>query len=100
MDIIFLVLYIFIFVFFIVKLVKCLKNKSSWKSLFLFEIISIIISALLSIYYDSLPGTGPMSGLTYIGEWFVNFGAAVLFVCVLIISFLAYIIHKIKNNKK
>ena len=67
MSIVLLVTYIVIIVFFIVDFIKCLKNKAKWGILLLFEIISIIVSYFLLTFYDNLPGSGFMPGLTYIG---------------------------------
>ena len=86
MEIILLIIYIAILIFLIVNFVQCLKNKSKWSRLFIFEAISTIVSAILLIYYDNLPGNGFMPGLTYIGEVLFSFGAMVLYSVMLSIT--------------
>lgn len=100
MNIILFIIYILFFIFLIVKLIKCLKNKASWKMLFLLEFFSIIISFVLMRYYDSLPGSGFMPGLTYLGEWIACFGATILFVAMLVISTIIKLIKFIVNKKR
>ncbi len=86
MYIILLIGYSILFIYLIISLIRCLKGSMSWILLFGLELFSIIISYVVSIYYDSLPGQGIMPGLFYFEEWFVSFAAMIIFIIFLIIS--------------
>ncbi len=103
MAIILLIIYIIIFIFEIVQFIKCLKNKSKWSRLFIYEIFFIILSAVLLVHYDSLSGSGFMPGLTYIGEVLFSFVAMILY-CIafgitLITKLIIYLLGKKKQEK-
>lgn len=101
MAIVLLISYILIFTFLIITLIKCFKKKIKWYRLFLYEIISIILSIIFMTYYDSLPGYGFMPGLSYLGEVLISFGAIVLFSVLLVITiFLKFIIFLKKKETR
>lgn len=95
-----LIIYILAFIIQIVCLVKCIKNKLKWNILIFLEIISIITAMLLMNYYDSLPGSGFMPGLTYLGEVLGSFASMILYIAMLIITLIIKIIIFLINNKK
>lgn len=99
MIIFFLVTYMIILIFFIVDLVRCLKNKSKWNRLFIFEIISIILALFLFIYYNNLPGFGFMPGFTYLGETLVNLASMILFIIIFLITLITKLIKYLVNKK-
>ncbi|MGM9877910.1 MAG: hypothetical protein ACI33S_04590 [Bacilli bacterium] len=103
MIIFFLIIYILIFIFLIFNFVRCLKNKSKWIKLFIYEIIIIILSLVLFIYYNYLPGNGFMPGLTYLGETLISFLAMMLyiiiFVVTLVVKLAKFLLDKKHNSK-
>lgn len=68
MDIILPVVYILTLIGLITTFVRCIKKKSKWNKLFLFEGLAIAIAIFFAMFYNSLPGRGMMPGLTYFGE--------------------------------
>lgn len=88
-----LVAYVMIFVLQIALLVLSIrkKQKKLWLSLFLVEVIPMLIANGLRIYYDSLPGYGIMPGLTYIGEVLYSYGASIIYCVLFVISVLCCI---------
>lgn len=100
MKIAFLIFYIVIFNFLIIDFIKFLKNKEKLSKLLIFEISIIILSLILTTVFNNLPGKGFMPGLTYIGEFLVNFGAAILSSCLLVITLIIKIIKVIIKSKK
>lgn len=88
-----LIAYMVILVLQIVLLVLSLrkKQKKLWLSLFLVEVIPMLIANGLRIYYDSLPGYGIMPGLTYIGEVLYSYGASIVYCLVFVVSVLCCI---------
>ena len=67
------------------------ENKKLWRILFSAELIPLLISIGLMIYYNNLPGYGFMPGLTYLGEILFSFGAVVLYCISFLISICSYI---------
>ena len=66
-----LITYIVILIFQIILFVITIRKKNKknlWRILFSAELISLLISIGLMIYYNNLPGYGFMPGLTYLGE--------------------------------
>lgn len=98
MTLILFIIYIIIFIFLIIKLIKCLKNKTKWIKLFIFEIISTLLSSFLFIYYDNLPGYGLMPGLSYFGETLISFGAMVLYGIILVITAITKLIMYLSDK--
>lgn len=101
-SILLLSFYIVLLVFQIVFMVKAIKNKGKgcWIKAFILEIISIIISICLWRYYESLPGYGFMSGLSYLGEVLLSVGVAILYSIVLFITMCAKVIVFEINQKR
>lgn len=99
MKIAFLIFYIVIFIFLIIDFIKFLKNKEKLSKLLIFEISIIILSLFLTTVFNNLPGKGFMQGLTYIGEFLINFGAAIFSSCLLVITLIIKITKVIINKK-
>ena len=72
MALVLLVIYIFVLLLMIVGFMKCLKVTLKWRTLFAFEIFSILSSFAICTYYD-----GP--GLSYTEEIFYSMGATILY---------------------
>lgn len=91
-----LVAYIMILALQIALLVLSLrkKQKKLWLSLFLVEVIPMLIANGLRIYYDSLPGHGFMPGLTYIGEVLYSCGASIIYCLMLLVSIFCCIVSR------
>lgn len=96
-----LILYIAVFIAQIVLFVIAIKRKTnkSWLTLFLAEIIPMIISLCLMIYYNNLPGYGFMPGLSYLGEVLFSFGATILYGVLFLVSVCGFVVIKVKNKK-
>lgn len=64
-----LITYIVILILQIILLVITIRKKTKklWRTLFSIELIPMLISIGLMIYYNNLPGYGFMSGLSYLG---------------------------------
>ena len=87
-----LITYIVILIFQIILFVITIrKKKKLWRILFSAELILLLISIELMIYYNNLPGYGFMPGLTYLGEVLFSFGAVVLYCISFLISICSYI---------
>lgn len=93
-----LIIYIVILILQIILLVITIRKKTKklCRTLFSIELIPMLISIGLMIYYSNLPGYGFMPGLSYLGEVLFSFGAAVLYG----ISFLISICSCIVTTKK
>ena len=79
MALVLLVIYIFVLLLMIVGFMKCLKVTLKWRTLFAFEIFSILSSFAICTYYDGLPGKGIMPGLSYTEEIFYSMVATILY---------------------
>ena len=97
-----LITYIVIFIFQIILFVITIRKKTKklWRILFSAELISLLISIGLMIYYNNLPGYGFMPGLTYLGEVLFSFGAVVLYCISFLISICSYIAISNKQRKR
>lgn len=97
-----LILFLVLIAVQIVLLIRsvCKKEKKYWICLFSVEILSIIISVMLMIYYDSLHGIGFMPGLTYFEHWFLSFGTAIISTVILVLSLIIGIIAKLSLKQK
>lgn len=96
----FLIIYIAIFVLLIIDFARCIKGKARWAMLFTLEILSVILSGVLLFYYDSLPGYGFMSGLSYLGEILLSYGALILYSVLFVITLITeLILHCVRKNK-
>lgn len=100
MTLILIILYAFMFIFLVITMIKCFKNKVKWLKLILFEIFLIVLSFILFYYYNSLPGRGMMPGLTYIGEVVVSFIATILFILMLVLTLIIKIIKYLSKKQK
>lgn len=67
------------------------SQEKLWRILFSAELIPLLISIGLMIYYNNIPGYGFMPGLTYLGEVLFSFGAVVLYCISFLISICSYI---------
>ena len=76
---------IFQIILFVISIRK--KTKKLWRILFSAELIPLLISIGLMIYYNNLPGYGFMPGL----EVLFSFGAVVLYCISFLISICSYI---------
>ena len=90
----YIVILIFQIILFVISIRK--KTKKLWRILFSAELVPLLISIGLMIYYNNLPGYGFMPGLTYLGEVLFSFGAVVLYCISFLISICSYI--AISNN--
>lgn len=97
-----LITYIVIFIFQIILFVITIRKKTKklWRILFSAELIPLLISIGLMIYYNNLPGYGFMPGLTYLGEVLFCFGAVVLYCISFLISICSYIAISNKQRKR
>ena len=97
-----LITYIVIFTFQIILFVITIRKKTKklWRILFSAELIPLLISIGLMIYYNNLPGYGFMPGLTYLGEVLFSFGAVVLYCISFLISICSYIAISYKQRKR
>jgi len=94
-----LITYTVILIFQIILFVMTVRKKTKklWRILFSVELIPMLISIGLMIYYNNLPGYGFMPGLTYLGEVLFSLGAVVLYGISFLISICSYI--AISNHK-
>lgn len=74
------------------------KNKS-WLKLIFVESMALISTIAIGIYFNNLPGSGFMPGLTYIVEWLFSMGAAILYFIILFISICSKIITYENNGE-
>ena len=96
-----LVVYIFIAIFEIILYIRTIKGKNkSWIKLIFIEVITMITSFAIGIYFNNLPGSGFMPGLTYLGEWLFSMGAAVLYFIILFVTICSKVIIYERNLKK
>ena len=97
-----LITYIVIFTFQIILFVITIRKKTKklWRILFSSELIPLLISIGLMIYFNNLPGYGFMPGLTYLGEILFSFGAVVLYCISFLISICSYIAISYKQRKR
>lgn len=101
MSLLMLIIYVIVLIYLIIKFYKCLKKQAKWNILFIVELILIFISWILMMYYDNLPGEGFMPGLSYLGEYLVNFGALIIYSIVLFITiFTKLILYLLEKKKK
>ena len=81
MDIILPLLYLAVLAVHILLLRKALRSpaRNRWLCLFLTQLLSIAAAFLVMSYFDDLPGTGMMPGLTYFAEVIFSLIAAALY---------------------
>ena len=98
-----LMFYIIIVIFQIALLIIFIKNNKEkhWIILIITEIISMLLSWFLAIFFDSLPGSGIFPGLTHFAEVFYSIIAVLVFFIMLIITlFIKPILNLINHKKK
>ena len=96
-----LVIYIIVAILEIILYIRTIKGKNkSWMKLILMESIALISAILMGIYFNNLPGSGFMPGLTYLGEWLFSMGAALLYFIILFVTICSKIIVYENNLKK
>ena len=86
------IVYILLFFLQIVLLIRFIKRKNKWIYPAGASFISCIAAIILMFFYNSLPGYGPMPGLTYFAEFCYSFIASIAFAGMLILSILCRII--------
>lgn len=100
MVIVFIVLHILVFILLVINYIKCLKKKVIWNNLFKYEVIALILSVVIMIYYSNLPSVGFAPGLTYFGEEFINLCAFFIYIGSLVISIATRLILSLFESKK
>ena len=96
-----LVVYIIIAILEIILYIRTIKGKNkSWIKLIFIELIALIVAFGIGIYFNNLPGSGFMPGLTYIGEWLFSMAAALLYFVILFITICSKIIVYERSLKK
>ena len=100
MVIVFIVLHILFFILLVINYIRCLKKKAIWNNLFKYEVIALILTILIMIYYDNLPRVGFAPGLTYFGEEFINLCALFVYIGSLVISIATRLILSLFESKK
>ena len=100
MEIVLLFLYLSVLSVHIILLCKVLRAPAQkrWLRLFLVQLLSIVASLLLMSYFDDLPGTGMMPGLTYFAEVIFSLIAAALYSTGLLCSLILWLWSK-KHRK-
>lgn len=101
MALLLLIIYVIILILQIICLVFSFRKKIKklWICLLLFDFISMVTALMLMFYYDSLPGYGFMPGLTYLGEIAFSFCATVVYLVMLLVSFISFLCMRRKINK-
>ena len=101
MGLILLIGYFIIWIYQIVTLISCIRNKSEWKSVFYIELISIVFAALVAYAFGFglIPYNGKMSGIGYLGEFIFSLLTVAVYLVTLIITILTKFICN-RNNKK
>ena len=101
MDIVLLILYLGLLAAGIVLLISAIRHPRAlkWVILCLAEAASSVAAYAIARYYESLPGSGFMPGLTYFAEAILSYGAAFTFAAMLGISLLACILRALIGKK-
>lgn len=97
-----LILYIILLAIQFFLFIQCIrkKNLKYGAACSVAAIASSVIAIGIMFFYDSLPGYGPMAGLTYFSEFMYSLGASVIFAGIFIISLLLNIIIYIIKKQK
>lgn len=97
-----LILYLVILGLQITLLVCSIKRgkRKYWIRALLLEIFSIIISYIFFNYYASLPGYGFLSGLSYLLEVLLSFGAGIFYAIMLFITVCTMMLVFEKHQKQ
>ena len=96
LPILYLVLLLLQILLLVVTIRKPLKKR--WTLLFVAEAISEAAAVLLMHYYNTLPGTGMMPGLTYFAQTIYSMAAAAVYAGMLVISFVVMVV--LSSQKK
>ena len=75
-------------------LIRCCRRQGKFGRLLVTNIISAAVSCVLMLYFDALPGSGMMPGLTWFAEAICSLGAAAAFAVLTLVSFLCMLYHK------
>ena len=89
-------IYLALFAAQLVWLVRCCRGHGKFGILLTLNIVSAAASCALMQYFDALPGSGMMPGLTWFAEVFYSLGAAAVFAVLTLITFLCMLYHKKK----
>ncbi len=97
-----LLIYIILFIIQIIFLILFIRKRKMKHLIcsFTTSLISCISAIGIMFYYDSLPGYGPMAGLTYFSEFTYSFLASIMFAGMFLLSIFIYIIHILRNYRK
>ena len=102
MGFLLLIMYIIVFVFILVKYVRCILNKGRWGVLLGIELLAIITSLGLAYYFDGV--VLKLDAFDYFGEWLFSFSAIIAYGGLFILSILTIVIKtiigEIKNPPK
>lgn len=60
---------------------------------------SSVGNVLIAVYYNKLPGKGPMPGLTYTSQTFLAFGLVIFTVLLFVLSVILAVIQKRREGK-
>jgi len=90
MDTVLLIAYILVLLALTALLVLCLKRggRKRWCILLGGALSALLLALGLARYFDTLPGTGMMPGLTYFAHTLYSMTAAVVYGCLLLVSLL------------
>lgn len=94
MDTVLLILYIALLLGQTALLAAAIRRpaKRLWLILFAAEVVCTAGALALMLYYNSLPGSGMMPGLTYFAETVLSMSAALVYGVLLVISAVAGVI--------
>lgn len=96
LPVLYLVLLLLQIFLLVVNIRKPLKKR--WILLFVAEAISEAAAVLLMQYYNELPGTGMMPGLTYFAQTMYSMAAAAVYASMLVVSFIVMVV--LSSQKK
>lgn len=101
MDTVLLIAYILVLLALTALLVLCLKRGGARRWVFLFgcELVALLAALFLTQYFDTLPGTGMMPGLTYFAHTLYSMTAAAAYGCLLLVSLLLGLWQYLKEKK-
>ena len=88
--------YIFIFALQVFWLIRACRGHGKIWPVTVCNLLSVLLSAVLLWYFDTLPGFGVMPGFAYFPEVFASLCAVVAFAVLTLISFLCWLYHRKK----
>lgn len=90
-----LIVYIVVFLFLCVLLVRAAKGDRDWGRLFGLELLAVVASFCAIHIFDALPGRGMMPGLTWFGAVLYSMGAVAVYAVLLLITVVVWALkHK------